>query len=53
MKGWKTWLAAAGFGVMGLTQIVISGDVQGGVQRILEGLMVVGIGHKIEKITPQ
>ena len=48
MKGWKTWLAALGFAALGAAQIV-QGDVMGGVQRIVEGLAVVGLGHKLEK----
>ena len=50
MKGWKTWLAAAGFAALGISQIV-GGDMAGGIQRIVEGLAIIGLGHKLEKMT--
>ena len=48
MKGWKTWLAAAGFAAVGVVQI-LSGDSVEGIQRLLEGLALIGLGHKLDK----
>lgn len=48
MKGWKTYLAAAGMASLGVVSIA-QGDVPGGVQQVVAALALVGIGHKIEK----
>lgn len=55
MKGWKTWAAALGMIFTGLAQIanavINEGDasVNSGIELILAGLALIGIGHKIEK----
>jgi hypothetical protein len=48
MKGWKTWFGGGGLIVYGIFQI-ITGEVSTGVESILAGLGIVGIGHKIVK----
>lgn len=48
MTGWKTWVAAGGLVLFG-TALIIQGEVEQGIQRIIEALAIVGIGHKIEK----
>lgn len=48
MKGWKTWLAAAGLCGLGIYMIE-RGQQEFGMILILNGLGLVGIGHKIEK----
>lgn len=48
MKGWKTYVAAAGMAILGVISIT-QGDVPGGVQQIMGGLALIGLGHKIEK----
>lgn len=49
MKGWKTWAAAIGLMALGAYEIKATGNVESGTQKILAGLAVIGIGHKIEK----
>ncbi|MDD2725195.1 MAG: hypothetical protein PHH59_14395 [Methylovulum sp.] len=51
MTGWKTWLTAVAaifYGFIGMAMDWHTPDV--GVQFVLYGLGLVGIGHKIEKI---
>ena len=48
MRGWKTWLAAAGMAALGAIDIK-QGDYPAGMQKIVAALALVGIGHKIEK----
>ena len=48
LDGRKTYLAALGFVVLGIYDI-IDGSVETGVQKIVTGLGMVGIGHKIDK----
>jgi len=48
MKGWKTWAAAGGLCLLGL-YLVYEGKDDLGIQAILIGLGLVGIGHKVEK----
>ena len=48
MSGWKTYVAAVGTAVLGVAAIM-AGDVTGGIQQIIAGLALIGIGHKIEK----
>ena len=48
MKGWKTWLAAAGTAALGIVDIV-NGEVETGVMKIVAALGLVGVGHKLEK----
>lgn len=50
MKGWKTYTAAACMVGLGVVSIA-DGQVESGVQQIVTGLALVGIGHKIEKST--
>jgi hypothetical protein len=50
MKGWKTWLAGLGTIALGVYEIKI-GNTESGIQKILAGLGLIGIGHKIEKTT--
>ena len=59
INGWKTYVAAAGTILTGLGMIA-SGltkeggfsfeNIQGGVQTVLAGLALVGVGHKLDKI---
>lgn len=48
MTGWKTLLSGIGSIVFGIIQIV-TGNTTEGIQFILAGLAILGIGHKIEK----
>ncbi|MBL4901092.1 hypothetical protein JYT85_01370 [Desulfocapsa sp. AH-315-G09] len=48
INGWKTYVAAAGMGALGVVAIA-NGDVPGGIQQLVAALALVGIGHKIEK----
>ena len=49
MHGYKTWIAVAGTGLLGIYNI-IDGKTEEGVQMIVAALALLGIGHKIEKI---
>ena len=54
MSGWKTWAAGIGGILSGLGMIgsaLGGGDasINDGVQLIIGGLAIIGIGHKIEK----
>lgn len=48
MKGWKTWLAAAGLCGLGVFLMLKQREDMGMVC-IFNGLGLVGIGHKVEK----
>ena len=48
MGGYKTWIAAAGLALMGVSAIM-DGNADQGIMRIVEALALIGIGHKIEK----
>lgn len=48
MGGWKTWAAAIGLCVLGVYEIAL-GDTDSGLGRIIMGVGLVGLGHKIEK----
>ena len=48
MKGWKTWLAAAGLCGLGVF-LILKGKDDIGMVCILNGLGLVGLGSKIEK----
>ena len=48
MKGWKTWVAAAGTAALGVVSIV-NGDTEAGIQQISMAFGLIGLGHKIEK----
>ena len=48
LSGYKTYIAAVGFIALGISQIM-GGDLDQGLQRIMEGLAIFGIGHKLEK----
>jgi len=51
MRGWKTWVAAAGsilWGAGGLVAGIHGADVAAGF--ISGGFALVGIGHKVEKL---
>lgn len=56
MSGWKTWAAGIGTILLGLSQVAMAlgapeagTTINGGVQTVLAGLAVIGIGHKLEK----
>lgn len=55
MKGWKTWTGAI---LLGISQILgtIWPDLAGPLTQIVDGiggvLVIIGIGHKIEKSKP-
>lgn len=48
VTGWKTLTAAIGMALLGIVSIA-EGNVENGVQQIVGGLALIGIGHKIEK----
>ena len=48
MKGWKTYTAAACMVGLGVVSIA-NGDTEAGVQQIVSGVALVGIGHKLDK----
>ena len=59
MGGYKTWIAAIGTILTGLGMIGAGlskeggfsfENIQGGVQTVLAGLALVGVGHKIDRI---
>ena len=56
MSGWKTYLAGIGTILLGISQVAMAlgapeagTSINGGVQTVLAGLAIVGIGHKIDK----
>jgi len=48
MKGWITWLAAAGTAALGVVSIV-NGDIEAGLQQLALAGGMIGLGRKIEK----
>lgn len=48
MAGWKTWLAAAGLGILGAVDL-IEGDLEAALTKLSAALGLIGIGHKIQK----
>lgn len=48
MKGWKTWVAVAGFILLAVWQIA-QGNVEQGLAHLAVALGLLGLGHKIEK----
>lgn len=51
MNGWKTWLAALASVTYGVAGIVTGlHDADTGAGFVINGLALVGIGHKIDKI---
>ena len=59
MGGYKTWIAAIGTILTGLGMISACltkeggfsfENIQGGVQTVLAGLALVGVGHKLDRI---
>ena len=49
MLGWKTYAAGAAAIVFGAYQIW-HGEAEQGVNRIIEGLAIIGMGHKLDRI---
>ena len=55
MGGWKTWAAGLASILAGASMLVMSltgdgdGSVSEGIQMVIAGLAILGIGHKIEK----
>lgn len=55
MSGWKTWAAGLGAIFAGLSMIAMAvggtgdGSVNEGIEMVVAGLAVLGLGHKIEK----
>ncbi len=55
MSGWKTWAAGIAAILAGASMVVMSvtgtgeGSISEGIQMVIGGLAVLGIGHKIEK----
>ena len=50
MGGWKTWAAGIGLAVFGIGGGLLGiHEMDTGIKMALEGLAIVGIGHKIEK----
>ena len=52
MTGWKTWLAGLASIVWGLYQL-IDGTQEDGMSHIIEGIAIIGIGHKIDKVSTE
>jgi len=48
MKGWKTLTGGLGFIFVGVYNFV-NGDTSTGLQNILTGLAILGLGHKLDK----
>ncbi|MDY7034540.1 MAG: hypothetical protein SV375_00030 [Thermodesulfobacteriota bacterium] len=48
MRGWKTWVAVAGMVLLGIVDIA-NGQAEMGITKIVGGLGLLGIGHKVEK----
>ena len=48
LGGWKTWLAAAGLGILGAVDL-IEGDLEAALTKLSTALGLIGIGHKIQK----
>ncbi len=48
MHGWKTYTAAVCMIGLGIVAIA-KGNVEAGVQQIVSGLALAGIGHKLDK----
>lgn len=48
MSGWKTWVGAIGLVLVGAYQIS-EGNPEQGFQRLAEAMVLIGLGHKIEK----
>lgn len=56
MNGYKTYIAGGGTILLGLAQTLLavsspetSATVQDGLQSILAGLAIIGVGHKLDK----
>ena len=56
MSGYKTWIAGIGTILLGVSQVAMAlgapaagTSINGGVQTVLAGLAILGLGHKIEK----
>jgi len=49
MKGWKTWMAAAGLSGLGVF-LMLKGQEDMGMICIFNGLGLVGIGSKVERV---
>lgn len=49
MTGWKTYAAGAAAIGFGIYQLV-NGEAEQGVNRIIEGLAIIGFGHKLDRI---
>jgi len=49
MKGWKTWLGALGLIGHGLWMGFVQQDWTTASQNFAEAIVIIGIGHKIEK----
>ena len=49
MSGWKTYTAGAAAIAFGVYQI-LNGEAESGVNRIIEGLAIIGIGHKLDRV---
>ena len=51
LSGFKTYIA--GFGLIGLgIYQCTQGDLNAGLKSVSEGLAVIGLGHKLAKMTP-
>jgi len=48
LKGYKTYIAAAGLALLGIVEI-INGNIEGALARFAEALGFLGIGAKIER----
>jgi hypothetical protein len=48
MTGWKTYTAGGAAMVFGL-YLILNGEMEQGVNLIIEGLAIIGIGHKLDR----
>ena len=48
MKGYKTWIAAIGTILLGISDLY-ENNYDLGMQKIMAGLALIGLGHKLEK----
>lgn len=50
MTGWKTYFAVVALFIAGAYDIIILGDYQSGITKILSALALLGIGGKLSKL---
>jgi hypothetical protein len=48
VTGWKTYTAGAAAIALGI-YLILDGQSEQGVNRVIEGLAIIGIGHKLDR----